>query len=127
LIPILLLTLNSFSQTDTTKVKIPTNIARLVVKDLILGDSCFEELKLTQLKLVKIQERETQKDAIISLYKEKDENNMFIINQKDLQINQYEKLTDDLYKELKYTKRSTIFWKMITGVAIVVSVMQLVK
>jgi len=127
LIPLLLLTLNSFSQTDTTKVKINTPIARLVVKDLLLGDSCFEELKLTQQKLVKIQERETQKDNIIKLLNEKDENNKYIIHQQELQIGQYAHLTDDLHKELKSERRGKLFWKITTYVGILTTSYLLIK
>jgi hypothetical protein len=119
--------LNSFSQTDTTKVKINTPIARLVVKDLLLGDSCFEELKLTQQKLIKIQEREAQKDNIIKLLNEKDENNKYIIHQQELQIGQYAHLTDDLHKELKSERRGKLFWKITTYVGILTTSYLLIK
>lgn len=119
--------MSSFSQTDTTKVRIKTPVAKLVVKDLILGDGCKEELKLTQEKVIKLQAREAQKDTIISLYKDKDDNNKLIIHTQELQINQYEKLSDDLHKELKATKRSSIFWKVTTGVVTFLSVVLLVK
>jgi hypothetical protein len=71
LVPILLLTLSSFSQTDTTKVKISTPIAKLIVKDLILGDGCKEELKLTQEKVIKLEAREKEKNSQIVLLEEK--------------------------------------------------------
>ena len=77
-----MLSLNSFSQTDTTKVTIPTNIARLVAKDLVRYDGCKEELRLTQEKVIKLQEREIQKDTIITLLNEKDTTNQYIIHQK---------------------------------------------
>jgi len=112
-----MLSLNSFSQTDTTKVCIPTKVARQAAKDLVRYDGCKEELKLTLLKVEKLQEREIQKDTIIKLLNDKDANNQYIIQQKDLQIGQYEKLTDDLTKEVKSKRRSTVFWKITTGVA----------
>jgi hypothetical protein len=119
--------LNSFSQVDTTKVRIKTPIARLVAKDLIKYDGCKEELKLTQDKILKLQARESQKDTIIALYKDKDENNKFIIHQQHLQINQYEKLTDDLTKEIRSTKNENIFWKITTGIATLLSAVLLVN
>jgi hypothetical protein len=122
-----MLSLNSFSQTDTTKVILPTNIARQVVKDLVRYDGCKEELKFTQEKVIKLQEREAQKDTIIKLLNDKDANNQFIIKQKDLQIGQYEHLTDDLTKEVKSVRRSTIFWKITTGAATFLSVFLLIK
>lgn len=122
-----MLSLNSFSQIDTTKVCIPTNIARQAAKDLVRYDGCKEELKLTQQKVIKLEEREVQKDTIIKLLNDKDENNQYIIHQKDLQINQYEKLTDDLTKEVRSKRRSTFFWKVTTGASIFLSVYLLIK
>lgn len=122
-----MLSLNSFSQTDTTKVCIPTKVARLAAKDLIRYDGCKEELKLTLLKVEKLQEREIQKDTIIKLLNDKDANNQYIIQQKDLQINQYEKLTDDLTKEVKSKRRSTVFWKIATGAATFLSIFLIIK
>lgn len=107
--------MSSFSQTDTTKVRIKVPVAKLAVKDIIKGDGCFEELKLTREKIIKLQEREAQKDTIISLYKDKDDNNKLIIHTQELQINQYEHLTDDLHKELRAAKTSSVFWKISTG------------
>ena len=82
-----MLSLSSFSQVDTTKTILPNKVLRLVAKDLVRYDGCKIELELTKEKILKLQEREAQKDTIISLYKDKDENNKFIIRQKDLQIN----------------------------------------
>ena len=85
-----MLSLSSFSQADTTKVLLPTKIARQVAQDLIRYDGCKLELKLTQEKIIKLQEREVQKDTIIKLLNDKDENNKYIIHQNELQIGQYE-------------------------------------
>jgi hypothetical protein len=110
-----MLSLSSFSQTDTTKVVIPTKTARLIVADLIRYDGCKFELELTKEKIIKLQEREAQKDTIMKLLNDKDENNKFIIRQQELQIGQYEHLTDDLYKELRAAKTSSVLWKISTG------------
>jgi hypothetical protein len=110
-----MLSLSSFSQTDTTKVVIPTKTARLIVADLIRYDGCKFELELTKEKIIKLQEREAQKDTIIKLLNDKDENYKFIIRQQELQIGQYEHLADDLYKELRAAKTSSVLWKISTG------------
>lgn len=127
LIPLLLMSLSSFSQTDTTKVRIKTPIAKLAVKDLIKGDGCEIELKLTREKIIKLQEREIHKDTIINLYKDKDDNNKLIIHTQELQINQYEHLTDDLHKEVKVLRRSNTGWKIGTMVGIFTSMVLLIK
>ena len=68
---------NNQSQTqvsDTTKVKLKPSTARLVIKDIVIGEGCAEELKLTQEKVIKLESRETQKDTIISLFSDVNSN-----------------------------------------------------
>lgn len=122
-----MLSLNSFSQTDTTKVCIPTKIARQVVKDLVRYDGCKEELKLTQQKVLKLEEREVQKDTIISLLTAKDKNNQYIIGQKDVQIGEYKGMTDDLKKELKGQRSKTFWYKVGTFLGAATSLFLFVK
>ena len=107
-----MLSLSSFSQADTTKVLLPTKIARQVAQDLIRYDGCKQELKLTQEKVIKLEQREVQKDTIIKLLNDKDENNKYIIRQNELQIGQYEHMTDDLQKELKASRTKTFLYKV---------------
>jgi len=105
---------NNQSQTqvsDTTKVKLKPSTARLVIKDIVRGEGCAEELKLTQEKVIKLESRETQKDTIISLLESKDKNNQFIISQQGLQIDEFRNMTNDLKKELKQTKVKTFLYK----------------
>jgi hypothetical protein len=110
--------LNSFSQTDTTKVTLPTKVVRLAAKDLIKYDGCKLELKLTQDKIIKLQEREVQKDTIINFLTVKDKNNQFIISQKDAQIVEYKGMTDDLKKEVKSQRNKTFWYKVLAFVSL---------
>ena len=121
--------LNCFSQTntnnqsqtpvsDTTKVKLKPSTARLAIKDIVRGDGCAEELKLTQEKVIKLEERETQKDTIISLLESKDKNNQYIISQQGLQIDEFRNMTNDLKKEIKQTKTKTFLYKLGTLVGV---------
>ena len=120
-----LMSLNCFSQTgtnkesDTTKVVLTKEVAKQVVKDLIRLDGCQEELKLTQNKVIKLEEREIQKDTIIFLLKDKDKNNQFIISQKDKQLQISDELSKGLNKELKKSKRTTFLYKLGTVVGII--------
>jgi len=122
--------LNCFSQTntnnqsqrpvssDTTRVKLKPPTARLAIKDIIKGEGCEQELKLTQEKVIKLEERETQKDTIISLLESKDKNNQYIITQQGSQINLYNDMTKDLKKEIKRTKTEKFLYKLGTFVGI---------
>jgi phosphotransferase system IIB component len=96
-------------------------VAKQVVKDLIRYDGCKVELKLTQDKVIKLEEREIKKDIIISLLKDKDNNNQFIINQKDQQINLYDDMSKRLEKELKSQKRTTLLYKIGTIAGIILT------
>ena len=127
LISFLMLSLNSFSQTDTTKTTLPNKVLRTIAKDLVKYDGCKEELTLTQIKIEKLLEKEKQKDDIIKLYLDKDENSGNIIHNLELQTNQYDKLSNDLNKELKHQKTKTFLWKLGTFVGIITTSYLLIK
>ena len=122
-----MLSLNSFSQTDTTKVLLPTKTARLIARDLIKYDECVQELKLTQQKVIKLEEKDVQKDTIIRLLNDKDENNKYIIHQNELQIGQYEHMTDDLQKELRRSRTKTFLYKVGTFLGLATSAYLFIK
>jgi hypothetical protein len=111
--------LSSFSQTDTTKVRISSPIAKLVIKDLIKYDGAVLELKATQDKVIKLEERELQKDGIIKLLEDKDKNNKFIIGTQKSQLDLSAELTEKLNKELKGQRRKTFLYKAGTVVGVV--------
>ena len=127
LMPILFLSLNSFSQIDTTKVKISNPIAKLIIKDLIIGDGCAEELKLIQYKVIKLEAREEQKDVTISLLKEKDENNKSISITQNEQLQLSQELSEKLHKELKGQRTKTFLWKAGTYIGILTTSYLLIK
>ena len=77
-----MLNLNSFSQTDTSKVVLPAKTARLIIKDLIEGDGCQKTIQQTYVKIQKLEERDAQKDTAIIILKQKDSTNKYIILQK---------------------------------------------
>jgi hypothetical protein len=124
---LLLTSLSSFSQTDTTKVQIKVPVAKLVIKDILKGDGCVEELKLTQDKVIKLEARETQKDTIISLLESKDKNNQFIINTQKDQLQLSKELSEQLHKELKGQRTKTFLWKVGTYAGILATSYLLIK
>jgi hypothetical protein len=130
LILLLLTSLSSFSQTDTTKpttksdttkVRLKVPVAKLAIKDILKGDGCEVELKLTQEKLIKTEEREKEKDSHIVLLEEKDKNNNFMLGKKDQQLKVSEELTNSLHKELKGQRTKTFLWKVGTYAGIIAS------
>ena len=108
-------------QNDTTKIRIKTPVAKLAIKDILKGDGCEVELKLTQVKLIKTEEREKEKDSHIILLEEKDKNNNFMLGKKDEQLKVSEELTNSLHKELKGQRTKTFLWKVGTFAGILAS------
>ena len=113
-----MLSLKGFSQTviptetvDTSKVVLNVKVARLVYQDLLRYDGLKEEMGFMKLKLQKVEEREFQKDNIITILTQKDENNQFIISKKDEQLQISKQLTDALHKELKGQRTKTFLWR----------------
>jgi len=114
-----MLSSRSFSQTviqtettDSSKVVLSVRVARLVYQDLLKYDGLKEEMGFMKLKLQKVEERELQKDNMITILTQKDENNQFIIGKKDDQLKLSKELTDSLYKELKGQRAQTFLWKL---------------
>lgn len=122
-----MMSLNSFSQTDTTKTTLPNKILRQVAKDLIKYDGCKEEVILLNNKIVKLGERESQKNSIIILLTDKDKNNQFIIGKKDEQLTISKELSDKLEKELKSQRTKTFLWKLGTYTGIIASTFLLIS
>jgi len=119
LVLLVMLSSRSFSQTviqtettDSSKVVLSVRVARLVYQDLLKYDGLKEEMGFMKLKLQKVEERESQKDNIITILTQKDENNQFIIGKKDEQLKLSKELTDSLHKELKGQRAQTFLWKL---------------
>jgi hypothetical protein len=127
----LILSWNTFSQTattlpltiksDTTKVCLPTPIARQVAKDLLRLDGCKEEVKLLESKIQRLEDISKVKTVMLEMHEDKDKNSQFIIGQLELQVQQYDKLSDDLRKELKLQRAKSFLWKLGTGIGIIAS------
>jgi hypothetical protein len=107
-----MLSLSIFSQTDTSKVVLPAKIARLIIKDLIEGDGCQMAMQQTYVKIQKLEEREAQKDTAITILKQKDSTNKFIISQKDEQLRLCKELSQKLQKEIRGYKTRNFLLKI---------------
>jgi len=116
LISLILVSLTSFSQTDTNNkdsvVVIPSKIAKLIIKDLIIYDATKLELKISQELLLNTKNKVSTQYSIINQYQIKDEQYKQIISNYDLQILAYKNMTNDLQKELKKSKRKLLYNKL---------------
>ena len=68
----LLLSLTSFSQTDTSKICFDYKIAKRIASDLVRGDKAIAELEETNNLVFQLKETIVQKDSVINVYIQKD-------------------------------------------------------
>ena len=67
LIILMMMSFSSFSQTDTERsIRLKVPIAKLVIKDLVIGDGAKEELSLLNNKLNLLENKIVLKDSIIT-------------------------------------------------------------
>ena len=124
--------MKSFSQNVTvtnidTIVPLKVPIAKMVIKDLIIGDASKVEI----LELNKVL---TLKDQQIVLYKEKDSlktkqisNLELVINKQNDQFSLERQKSESLLKELKGQRRKTFLYKVGTFVGIIATSAFLLK
>ena len=131
LIPLILLmmmSLQGFSQSviDTTKIQLKKPIARLVIKDLIIGDGAQKEIKLLSNKLNLLENKVFIKDSVIFSLNERVTNFESMLNTQSDQIALSRELSAKLQLDLKKQKVKT---KLMSGAGIVaiVGILVLVK
>ena len=124
--------MKSFSQTVTvtnvdTIVPLKVPIAKLVIKDLIVGDGAKAEI-IDLNKVIKL------KDEQIGLYKQKDslkdekiKNLDLIILKKDEQFSLERQKSESLLKELKGQRRKTFIYKVGSFVGVIATSVLLLK
>jgi len=130
-----MLSLSSYSQTDTTKVIVsdtskvilPTRVARLAFQDLLRYDGA-------KLEIIELNKVINLKDQQFSLFKEKDVlkdqkigNLELIISKKDEQFNLERQKSESLLKELKQQRTKTFFYKVGSFVAVISTSLLLLK
>ena len=130
-----MLSLSSYSQTDTTKVIVldttkvilPTKVARLAFQDLLRYDGA-------KLEIVELNNVIVLKNQQINLFKQKDtlkdqkiSNLEVIINKKDEQFGLERQKSESLLKELKGQRRKTFLYKVGSFVGIIVTSLYLLK
>lgn len=109
----------SFSQTDTkNKVVIDTSTARKIAIDLIKGDECKEELKITKDNVLLLEKKVSLKDSIILINKNQITNFGKIVEGKDKLLKISDENLLNTKKELSKSKRNTFFYKLTTLVSI---------
>jgi hypothetical protein len=130
-----MLSLSSYSQTDTTKtvvsdttkVILPTRVARLAFQDLLRYDGA-------KLEIVELNKVIDLKDQNITLLNQKDTlksqkitNLEFIITKKDEQFSLERQKSESLLKELKGQRTKTFFYKIGSFVGVIATSILLLR
>ena len=122
--------MKSFSQQDTIKdsiVSIKVPIVRLVIKDLINGDGAKEQLiqvnSLLELEKNKTELRTKEIEILTTKVVNLEKNDLFQAGQ----LGAASELSKKLEKELKTEKRKSFFYKIGTGVGVVLTAILLLK
>jgi hypothetical protein len=130
-----MLSLSSYSQTDTTKVIVldttkvilPTKVARLAFQDLLRYDGA-------KLEIVELNNVIVLKDQQINLFKQKDtlkdqkiSNLEVIISKKDEQFGLEKQKSESLLKELRGQRTKTFFYKVGSFVGIIATSILLLR
>ena len=110
----------AFSQSDTSRVEkcftIP--VVKLIMKDLISGDSAKAQLKLTEVQLVETEKKVSLKDSIITTLRTKETNYQTIIDSEKQKFDIMEKYSKKLEIDLKKEKVKNKF-KSILGTGVI--------
>lgn len=109
LILLTMMSLKGFSQTaiDTTAIQLKKPIARLVIKDLIIGDGVKQELLLTQQKTSLLETKISLKDSVIFTLESKNKNFSLMLDAKDEQLTVSKDLNLKLKSDLKKSRLQT--------------------
>ena len=113
----MMMSLKSFSQTDTTKIQLTKPVAKLVVKDLIRGDAAIKEVSLLQTVIVAKDSIILTKAEIIETQDLQLQNLNAILKATEEKYNTQEQLSKDLNKALKKEQRRNKFLKIGSGIS----------
>ena len=107
LIVLLLLSLTSFSQKDTSKICFSYSKAKQIAIDLVRGDSAIAELKITNKLIWQLNEKISTQDSTITLYIVKEQNYISQINNYDKISTKKDEIITGLEKDVtKLTKKN---------------------
>lgn len=123
LIITLITSLTAFSQsaTDTLPVKcFPIPVVRLIVKDLLSGDSAKAELKLANQHIIVIEDKVKLKDSIIVSMDIKEKNYLKIIDSERQKFGIMENYSKTLEKDLRRERVKNKFTKLVSGAGLAV-------
>ncbi len=110
----------AFSQTDTSKAEksFPISTVRLIMKDLISGDSAKAQLKLTEAEVKELEKKVILKDSVINTLRTKESNYVKLIDSEKEKFQIIQDYSKKLESDLKKEKVKNKF-KSVLGTGII--------
>ena len=110
----------AFSQTDTSKAEksFPISTVRLIMKDLISGDSAKAQLKLTEAEIKELEKKVILKDSVINTLRTKETNYVKLIDSEKEKFQIIQDYSKKLESDLKKEKVKNKF-KSVLGTGII--------
>lgn len=135
---ILLVSFNAISQNATERkpypvliqennVIIDTAVARLIANDLVSGDVCKLELKITKNNLDLTKKQLVLKDSIIGNVEKQKNDLIKIISKKDEIFAKQEEISATYKKDLSKQKRTTFLYKLLSLLGIISTTYLIIK
>ena len=115
--------MTSFSQTGTDTIGskcFPTPVVKSIIKDLISGDECKEELKLTEIQLKETEKKVNLKDSVINSLLQKETNYITMIIDEKTKYGVLDSYTKKVETDLNTLKIENKFIKIVSGAAALV-------
>ena len=122
-----MINLLSFSQIDTTKVIFQTKTVRLIAKELIIKDGLLKENTLLYKRVSLFENKIQKQDTIIFKQQNIIKNDSLIKLNFNEQLYLKDKLNEGLKQDLKKEKRTSLFYKITTGVATALAIFIAIK
>jgi hypothetical protein len=97
---LLILSLNGFSQKDTSKICFTYSTAKLIAVDLVKGDSAIAELKVINKMVWQLNEKINAQDSLVTLYVVKEQNYVSQIDNYDQISNKHKTITTGLESDI---------------------------
>jgi hypothetical protein len=113
--------LTAFSQTDTNNQPtkcFPIPVVKLIIKDLMSGDSAKAQLRLVGDQLLETEKKVELKDSVISLLRVKESNYNVIIDAQNQKYSTLDAHTKKVEWDLKKEKVKNKFTSVLSGVAV---------
>ena len=120
---------SSFSQTatDSTKIVLTKPVAKLVIKDIVVGDQLKLQVKTLQDILIETNNKSKTQLLLVENLESQVLNYKHIIGDLNSKSSLQSQLSKDLEKALKSQKRKTFLYKVGTGVGAVATLLLLVQ